>query len=127
MSIRTEIIEALHNYSYRCVGKKDNIIIFAKPMGYSVVTAEIIQNKSNFKLEMTLIVKNTDGENLVWTSEKNTLENIKNDEEYYLNVMQTIMDFEASILNGKFAWEVNRNKRFDFRENTKCLNSLNDF
>lgn len=127
MSIRTEIIEALHNYSYRCVGKKDNIIIFAKPMGYSVVTAEIIQNKSNFKLEMTLIVKNTDGENLVWTSEKNTLENIKNDEEYYLNVIQTIMDFEASILNEKFAWEVNRNKRFDFRENTKCLNSLNDF
>lgn len=127
MSIRTEIIEALHNYSYRCVGKKDNIIIFAKPMGYSVVTAEIIQNKSNFKLEMTLIVKNTDGENLVWTSEKNTLENIKNDEEYYLNVMQTIMDFEASILNEKFTWEVNRNKRFDFRENTKCLNSLNDF
>lgn len=127
MSIRTEIIEALYNYSYRCVGKKDNIIIFAKPMGYSVVTAEIIQNKSNFKLEMTLIVKNTDGENLVWTSEKNTLENIKNDEEYYLNVMQTIMDFEASILNEKFAWEVNRNKRFDFRENTKCLNSLNDF
>ena len=37
------------------------------------------------------------------------------------------MDFEASILDGKFAWEVNRNKRFDFRENTKCLNSLNDF
>lgn len=127
MSIRTEIIEALHNYSYRCVGKKDNIIIFAKPIGYSVVTAEIIQNKSNFKIEMTLIVKNTDGENLVWTSEKNTLENIKNDEEYYLNVMQTIMDFEASILDGKFTWEVNRNKRFDFRENTKCLNSLNDF
>lgn len=127
MSIRTEIIEALHNYSYRCVGKKDNIIIFAKPMGYSVVTAEIIQNKSNFKLEMTVIVKSTDGENLVWTSEKNTLENIKNDEEYYLNVMQTIMDFEASILDGKFAWKVNRNKRFDFRENTKCLNSLNDF
>ena len=116
------IIEALHNYGYRCVGEKDTNIIFAKPMGYSVISAEIIQNKSNFKLEMTLIVKNTDGENLVWTSEKNTLENIKNDEEYYLNVMQTIMDFEASILDGKFAWEVNRNKRFDFTENTKLLN-----
>lgn len=121
------IIEALHNYGYRCLGKKDNTVIFAKPMGYSIVSAEIIQNKSNFKLEMTLFVKNIDGENLVWTSEKNTLENIKNNEEYYLNVMQTIMDFEASILDGKFAWEVNRNKRFDFRENTKCLNSLNDF
>lgn len=116
------IIEALHNYGYRCVGEKDTNIIFAKPMGYSVISAEIIQNKSNFKLEMTLIVKSTDGENLVWTSEKNTLENIKNDEEYYLNVMQTIMDFEASILDGKFAWEVNRNKRFDFTENTKLLN-----
>ena len=32
------------------------------------------------------------------------------------------MDFEASILGGKFAWEINRNKRFDFRENTKFLN-----
>ena len=46
-------------------------------MGYAVVSAEIIQNKSKFKLEMSLLVKNTDGENLVWTSKKNTLENIK--------------------------------------------------
>lgn len=122
--MRKYIIEALHNYGYRCVGKKDNNIIFAKPMGYSVISAEIIQNKSNFKLEMALLVKSTDGENLVWTSKKNTLENIKNDEKYYLNVVQTIMDFEASILGGKFAWEINRNKRFDFIENTKLLNEL---
>lgn len=122
--MRKYIIEALHNYSYRCVGKKDNNIIFAKPMGYAIVSAKIIQNKSKFKLEMSLLVKNTDGENLVWTSEKNTIENIKNDEEYYLNVMQTIMDFEASILDGKFAWKTNRNKRFDFIENTKLLNEL---
>lgn len=125
MNIKHEIIAALRNYGYRCLGKKDTNIIFAKPMGYAVVSAEIIQNKSNFKLEMTLFVKNTDGENLVYTSKKNTLENIKDNNEYYLNVMQTIMDFEASILSGKFAWEVNRNKRFDFRENTKCLNELN--
>ena len=104
------------------LAKKDNIILFAKPMGYSIVSAKIIQNKSNFKLEMELLVKNTDGEILVYTSKKNTLENIKNNEEYYLNVMQIIMDFEADILGGKFAWEMNRNKRFDFRENTKCLN-----
>lgn len=118
------ITEALHNYGYRCLGSQDNNIIFAKPMGYSFVKAEIVQNKSNFKLEMTLFVKNIDGENLVWTSKKNTLENIKNNEEYYLNVMQIIMDFEASILGGKFAWEVNRNKRFDFIENVKCLNEI---
>ncbi len=91
-------------------------------MGYSIVSAKIIQNKSNFKLEMELLVKNTDGEILVYTSKKNTLENIKNNEEYYLNVMQIIMDFEASILGVKFALEINRNKRFDFRENTKFLN-----
>lgn len=118
------IIEALHNYGYRCVGKIHNNIIFAKPMGYAVVTAEIIQNKLNFKLEMTLLVKNTDGENLVWTSKKNTLENLTNDKEYYLNVVQTIMDFEASILDGKFAWEINRNKRFDFVENAQTLNEI---
>lgn len=47
---------------------------------------------------MELLVKNTDGEILVYTSKKNTLENIKNNEEYYLNVMQIIMDFEDSIL-----------------------------
>ena len=122
MTIINTIIEALRNYGYRCLGKKDSIIIFAKPMGYSIVSAKIIQNKSNFKLEMELLVKNTDGEILVYTSKKNTLENIKNNEEYYLNVMQIIMDFEASILGGKFAWEINRNKRFDFRENTKFLN-----
>ena len=51
------IIAALRNYGYRCLGKKDTNIIFAKPMGYAVVSAEIVQNKSNFKLEMTLFVK----------------------------------------------------------------------
>ena len=119
------IIEALHNYGYRCLGSQDNNIIFAKPMGDSFVKAEIVQNKSNFKLEMTLLVKGTDGSNMVYTSKKDTLENLTNDKEYYLNVVQTIMDFEASILDGKFAWEVNRNKRFDFIENTKLLNELN--
>ena len=127
MNIKHEIIEALHNYGYRCVGKKDTNIIFAKPMGYSFIEADIILEESNIKLEMLVIVKNIDGENLVWTSEMNALEDIKNREEYYLNVMQIIMDFEASVLEKCFAWQVNRNKRFDFRENTKCLNSLNDF
>lgn len=127
MNIKHEIIEALHNYGYRCVGEKDTNIIFAKPMGYSFIEADIILEESNIKLEMLVIVKNIDGENLVWTSEMNTLEDIKNREEYYLNVMQIIMDFEASVLEKCFAWQVNRNKRFDFRENTKCLNSLNDF
>ena len=127
MNIKHEIIEALHNYGYRCVGEKDTNIIFAKPMGYSFIEADIILEESNIKLEMLVIVKNIDGENLVWTSEMNALEDIKNREEYYLNVMQIIMDFEASVLEKCFAWQVNRNKRFDFRENTKCLNSLNDF
>ena len=122
MNTINNIIEALRNYGYRCVGEKDNKIIFAKPMGYSVFKTEIIQNKSNFKLEMSLIVKGNDDTNLVWTSEKYTLEDIKDDNEYYLNVIQTIKDFEASILEHKFALERNRNKRFDFRENTECLN-----
>ena len=93
-------------------------------MGYSFVKAEIVQNKSNFKLEMMLIVKGTDGSNMVWTSKKNTLENIRPDEKYYLNVVQIIMYFEASILGGKFEWGVNRNKRFDFIENVKYLNEI---
>lgn len=124
MKIKTEIIEALHNYGYRCVGKKDTNIIFAKPMGYAVVTAEIIQNKSKFKFEMTLLVKNTDDENLVWTSEKRTLEDVKYIDDYYLYIIHLIMDFEANILGKHFAWQTNREKRFDFRENTKFLNEI---
>lgn len=116
------IIEALHNYGYRCINNKNNNIIFAKPMGYSFIKAEIITGEPNTELELSLIVKGTDGSNMVWTSKKNTLENIRPDEKYYLNVVQMVMDFEASILGGKFAWEVNRNKRFDFVENTKCVN-----
>lgn len=124
MKIKSEIIEALHNYSYRCVGQKDNIIVFAKPLGYSLIYANIIQDNKETQLEMLLIVNGTDGENMVYTSKTNTLEDIKNDEKYYLNIVQIIKDFEASILDGKFAWEINRNKRFDFRENIKCLNKL---
>lgn len=127
MSIKIEIIEALRNYSYRCVDQKDDVIVFAKPMGYAIVTAEIIQNKSKFKLKMTLLVKNTEGENLVYKSADYILEDIKDNEEYYLNVIQTIMDFEADILaNCHFTWEINCERRFDFRENTKCLNLLNN-
>lgn len=120
MKIKSEIIEALHNYSYRCVGIKDNILVFAKPMGYSVVKVEITPSN----IEMVLIVKNIPGENLVWISKMETLEDIKDSKEYYLNVVQIIMDFEADILGKHFAWEINRNKRFDFRENTRCLNEL---
>lgn len=117
------IIEALRNYGYRCVGKKDTNIIFAKPIGYAIVKAEIIQNKSNFKLEMSLIIKNTDGENTVFTSANYMLKNIEDNEEYYLNVIQIIMDFEADILaNRKLTYDMNYNTRFDFIENTKCLN-----
>ena len=71
---------------------------------------------------MSLIVKDNGGENTVFTSANYMLKNIEDNEEYYLNVIQIIMDFEADILGGKFAWEINRNKRFDFRENTKFLN-----
>ena len=39
-----------------------------------------------------------------------------------MNVVQIIIDFEASILKVQFALEINRNKRFDFVENTKCVN-----
>lgn len=116
------IIKALRNYGYRCVGEKDNNIIFAKPMGYSIVKAEIIQNNKTTNLNMVLIVKGNNDTNLVWTSANYILEDIKNSEEYYLNVVQIIMDFEADILDGKFAMEMNRKKRFDFVENTKCLN-----
>lgn len=122
MNTINNIIEALRNYGYRCVGNLDNNIIFAKPMGYAVVTAEIIPDGLKTKFEMTLLVKNTDGENLVWTSEKRTLEDVKYIDDYYLYIIHLIMDFEASILKKHFAWEMNRNKRFDFRENNKCLN-----
>ena len=124
MKIKSEIIEALRNYSYRCVGQKDDIIVFAKPLGYSLIYANIIQDNKETKLEMSLIVKGTDGENMVYISETNTLEDIKNNEEYYLNVVQIIMDFETSITIECCTWSINRDKRFDFRENTKCLNEL---
>ena len=122
MKIKSEIIEALRNYSYRCVGQKDDIIVFAKPLGYSLIYANIIQDNKETKLEMSLIVKGNDGENLVWTSEKYKLVDVESIDAYYLYIIHLIMDFEASILDGKFAWEVNRNKRFDFTENTKLLN-----
>ena len=116
------IIEALHNYGYRCINNKNNNIIFAKPMGYSFIKAEIIPCEPNTKLELSLIVKGNNGKNMLLTSEINTVENIRPDEKYYMNVVQIIMDFEACILKGQFAWEMNRNKRFDFVENTKSLN-----
>lgn len=116
------IIEALHNYGYHCINNKNNNIIFAKPIGYSFIKAEIIPGEPNTELELSLIVKGNNGRNMLWTSEINTVENIIPDEKYYMNVVKIIIDFEASILKVQFALEINRNKRFDFVENTKCVN-----
>ena len=128
MNIKTEIIEALHNYGYRCVGKKDTNIIFAKPIGYSIFKANIILNDKETELKISLIVKGNGGENTVFTSANYMLKNIEDNEEYYLNVIQIIMDFETDILaNRKLTYEMNYNTGFGFRENTKCINELLDY
>lgn len=44
---------ALHNCSYRFLGKKQEVYIYGKPIGYGILQANIYQDK----IEILLIVK----------------------------------------------------------------------
>lgn len=111
-----EIHLALHNCGYRFLGKKQNIYIYGKPIGYGILQAVIYQDK----IEISLIVKGNikDGKrpNLVWNSYSCDLSSMNGD--IYLNCVQIIRDSEAEIFNkSPVALEVNKFIRYDFEEN----------
>ena len=108
-----EIHLALHNCGYRFLGKKQNIYIYGKPIGYGILQAVIYQDK----IEISLIVKGNikDGKrpNIVWNSYSCDLSSMNGD--IYLNCVQIIKDSEAEIfINSPIAIEENAFIRYDF-------------
>ena len=107
---------ALHNCGYRFLGKKQNIYIYGKPIGYGILRADVYQDK----IEISLIIKGNikDGKqpNLVWNSYSCDTSSLDNN--IYLNCIQIIKDSEAEIfINSPIAIEENAFIRYDFKEN----------
>ena len=110
-----EVHLALHNCGYRFLGKKQEVYIYGKPIGYGILRANIYQDK----IEILLIVKGNikDGKkpNLVWNSYSCDTSFLDND--IYLNCVQIIKDGEAEIFyNSPISIEVNTFERYDFKE-----------
>ena len=110
-----EVHLALHNCGYRFLGKKQNIYIYGKPIGYGILQAEICQDK----IEISLIVKGSikDGKrpSLVWNKCSYDISSLDN---IYLNCVQIIKDSEAeTFINSPIAIEENAFIRYDFKEN----------
>ena len=110
-----EVHLALHNCGYRFLGKKQEVYIYGKPIGYGILRANIYQDK----IEILLIVKGSikDGKkpNLVWNKYSYDISSLDN---IYLNCVQIIKDSEAEIfINSSAAFEVNGLIRYDFKEN----------
>lgn len=107
---------ALHNCGYRFLGKKQEVYIYGKPIGYGILQANIYQDK----IEILLIVKGNikDGKqpNLVWNSYSCDTSSLDNN--IYLNCVQIIKDGEAEIFdNSPVAFEMNSLIKYDFKEN----------
>ena len=110
-----EIHLALHNCGYRFLGKKQEVYIYGKPIGYGILRADVCQDK----IEISLIVKGSikDGKrpNLVWNKYSYDISSLDN---IYLNCVQIIKDSEAEIfINSPIAIEENSFIRYDFKEN----------
>ena len=110
-----EVHLALFNCGYRFLGKKQNIYIYGKPIGYGILRADVCQDK----IEISLIVKGSikDGKqpNLVWNRYSYDISSLDN---IYLNCVQIIKDCEAEIfINSPIAIEENAFIRYDFKEN----------
>ena len=110
-----EIHSALHNCGYRFLGKKQEVYIYGKPIGYGILRADVYQDK----IEILLIVKGNikDGKqpNLVWNRQSCDLSSLDN---IYLDCVQVIKDCEAEIfINSPVALEINAFIRYDFKEN----------
>ena len=110
-----EVHLALFNCGYRFLGKKQEVYIYGKPLGYGILRANIYQDT----IEILLIIKGSikDGKrpNLVWNKCSYDISSLDN---IYLNCVQIIKDSEAEIFdNSPVAFEVNGLIRYDFKEN----------
>lgn len=84
-----EVHLALHNCSYRFLGKKQDVYIYGKPIGYGILRAGVCKDK----IEISLIIKGSikDGKkpNLVWNRYSYDISSLDN---IYLNCVQIIKD-----------------------------------
>lgn len=106
-------------YGYRYIGTIDNIRIYGKPIGYTILIAEI--NDSN--ITISLIIKGTeliDGvrSNQIWKSSFRTIDY----KDTYLSYIDIIKNIETEIiLYSPISLSINQNVRYDFEENPESI------
>ena len=110
-----EVHLALHNCGYRFLGKKQEVYIYGKPIGYGILRANIYQDKIEILLILKGNIKDGKQPNLVWNKCSYDISSLDN---IYLNCIQIIKDSEAEIfINSPIAIEENAFIRYDFKEN----------
>lgn len=106
---------ALHNCGYRFIDKKQEVYIYGKPIGYSILRADVYPDKIKISLIVKGSIKNGKRPNLVWNSYSYDTSSLNN---IYLDCVQIIKDCEAEIfINSPIAIEENAFIRYDFKEN----------
>ena len=110
-----EVHLALSNCGYRFLGKKQEVYIYGKPIGYGILQAEVCQDKIGISLIVKGSIKDGKRPNLVWNKCSYDILSLDN---IYLNCVQIIKDSEAEIfINSPIAIEENAFIRYDFKEN----------
>ena len=118
--MREFVIKALRNYGYRFLGNRSGYYIFAKPLGYGILRADVRKDANS--VSIMLIVKGNEQNgirpNLIWHQVKHGFLEEHDELKIYEAFVQAIADCEADIFSKTpVAWLQNRDVRYDFEEN----------
>lgn len=113
--------KALRNYGYRFLGNQSVYYIFAKPLGYGILRADVSEGEDSVSIMLMVKGNEKDGKrpNLVWVSKSRDLPEKEDDhQKMYEALVQAIADCEAEIFSKTpVAHLQNRGVRYDFEEN----------
>lgn len=118
--MREFVIKALRNYGYRFLGNRSGYYIFAKPLGYGILRADVRKDANS--VSVMLIVKGNEQNgkrpNLIWHQVKQGFLEEHDDRKMYMAFVRAIAYCEADIFSKTpVAWLQNRDVRYDFEEN----------
>ena len=118
--MREFVIKALRNYGYRFLNNLKDCYIFAKPLGYGILRADVRKGKNSISIMLIVKGNEKDGKrpNLIWQSSSGDFPEDRDQQKMYEALARAIADCEADIFSKTpVAFLQNRDVRYDFEEN----------
>lgn len=120
--MRRFVIKALRNYGYRFLENKRCCYTFAKPLGYSMLRADVCEGGNSVSVMLIVKGNKKDGKrpNLLLQQTTQGFMEEHDEQKMYEAFVRAVADCEADIFSKTpVAWLQNRYVRYDFEENVR--------